>query len=64
MSSCNKHLYDYDLVKKCCSCGVVKLTSNFHKRTLSKDGLYNQCKVCRKEYYMNISIILIQKQKG
>ena len=46
MSSCKKVLYDYDLVKKCCRCGIVKLKSGFHKRTLSKDGLCNQCKFC------------------
>ena len=40
----------------------MNLKSNFHKRTLSKDGLYDQCMVCRKEYYMNISIKIIQKQ--
>ena len=39
MSSCNKVLYDYGLVKKCYRCGIVKLKSDFHKRTLSKDGL-------------------------
>ena len=63
MGSCIKDLYDYDLVKKCCRCGIVKLKSFFYKRTLSKDGLYNQYKVCRKEYYMNNSIKLNQKQK-
>ena len=46
MSSCNKVFYDYDLVKKCCRCGIVKFKSDFHKGILSKDGLYNQCKVC------------------
>ena len=46
MSSCNEVLYDYNLVKKCCRCGIVKLKSDFHKRILSKVGLYNQCKVC------------------
>ena len=46
MSSCNKVLYEKDLFKKCCRCGTVKLKSDFHKRTLSKGGLYNQCKVC------------------
>ena len=51
MSKCTKEINDYDLVKKCSRCGIISLRSNFHKRTLSKDGLYNQCKVCRKEYY-------------
>ena len=40
MSGCIKDLYDYDPVKKCSRCGIVTLKSNFHKRTLSKDGLY------------------------
>ena len=52
------------MVKKCYSCGIVKLKSDFHKRTLSDDGLYNQCKVCWKEYFMNNSIKVIQKQKN
>ena len=46
MSSCNKVIYDYDLVKKCFRCGIVKLKSDFHKRILSKDALCNQGKVC------------------
>ena len=44
MSNCLKELYDYELVKKCCICGFVKLKSNFHERALSKDGLYNHLK--------------------
>ena len=51
MSKCTKEINGYDLVKKCSRCGIISLKGNFHKRTLSKDGLYNQCKVCRKEYY-------------
>ena len=46
MSSCNKLFYDYGFVKNCCRCGIVKLKSGFHNRTLSKDGLCDQCKVC------------------
>ena len=63
MSNCMKDLYDYNLVKKCCRCGIVKLKSNFHERNLSKVGLINQSRNCGNEYYMNISIKLIQKQK-
>ena len=63
MSNCMKDLYDYNLVKKCCRCGILKLKSNFHERSLSKVGLINQSKICGKEYYMNISINSIQKQK-
>ena len=29
MSSCNKDLYDYDLVKKCCRRGLVKVKTDF-----------------------------------
>ena len=63
MSNCIKDLNDYDLVKKCSRCKNILLKSNFHKDNKRKDGLYNQCKVCRKEYYMKNSIKLIQKQK-
>ena len=30
---------------------------------MKKGGLYNQCKICRKEYYIKNSIKLIQKQQ-
>ena len=63
MSNCIKDLYDYDLVKKCSKCRIISLKSNFHKDNTRNDGLYNQCKVCRKHYYMKNSIKLIQKQK-
>ena len=39
------------------------LKSNFHKNRKSKDALYTQCKVCRREYYNNKTIKLFQKQK-
>ena len=39
------------------------LKSNFHKDNKSKHGLYNQCKICRKEYCIKNSIKLIQRQK-
>ena len=32
MSNCIKDLYEYDLVKKCSKCEIVKLKSNFHKK--------------------------------
>ena len=53
MSNCIKDLYDYDFVKKCSKCGIISLKSNFHKDKTRNDGLYNQCKVCRKEYYLD-----------
>ena len=48
MSDCIKDLYDYDLVKKGSKCGIVTFKSNFHKRTLSKDGLFQHCEPCPK----------------
>ena len=53
---------DEDL-KKCSKCKTFSSKSNFNKDVSTEDGLYNRCKVCRKEYYMNNSIKLIQKQK-
>ena len=39
---------DEDL--KICSKGKIEnFLTNFHKVIKQKDGLYNQCKVCRKE---------------
>ena len=63
MSNCIKGLYDYDLIKKCCRCGIISLKSNFHKNKKSKDELNSICKGCMKNYYLNISIKLIHKQK-
>ena len=63
MRNCIRDVFDYDLVKKCCRCKKILLKSNFHKDNKRKDGLYNQCKICRKEYYIKNSFKLIQKQK-
>ena len=63
MSNCIKDLYDYDLIKKCYRCGIISLKSNFHKNKKSKDELSSVCKGCRKDYYLNNSIKLFQKQK-
>ena len=46
MSTCIKELYDYDLIKNCSECGIVKLQSNFHKRLKSSEGFFTQCKCC------------------
>ena len=51
MSNCIKYLYDYDLVKKCSKCGIIKLKSNFHKDKNRKDGLQAYCLSCRMHYY-------------
>ena len=29
MSSCNKELYKYELIKKCCRCKLISLKSSF-----------------------------------
>ena len=46
MSACIKDLYDYDLIKKCSECRIVKLKSNFYKRLKSSDALRSYCKFC------------------
>ena len=51
MSRCIKDLYSYDLIKKCSKCEIISSKSNFHKNKNMNDGLYNQCKFCRKKYY-------------
>ena len=53
MSNCIKDLYDYDLIKECHRCKNILSKSNFHKDNTKNDGLYNQCKVCRKDYYLD-----------
>ena len=63
MNNGTEDLYDYELVKQCCRCKNILIKSNFHKDNKRKDVLYNQCKVCRKEYYMKNSIEIFQKQK-
>ena len=56
-------LFDYDLVEKCSKCGIVKLKSNFHKRSESSDGFQPQCKVCAKKYYVDNQDRILNKQK-
>lgn len=41
--------------KKCIHCGRVLPTSNFHKSSYTKDGLYPTCKDCRKEQQKKIT---------
>ena len=50
MSNCINELYDYELVKKCCSCGNVKLKSIFYKIIKKKDGVNSMRKFCMKNY--------------
>ena len=51
MSDCIKGLYDYELVKKRCSCGIISLKSTFQKNKLTKDGVRSECITCRRDYY-------------
>lgn len=37
-------------MKKCPICGIEKDESEFGKNSNSKDGLFNQCKECKREY--------------
>ena len=53
MSNCIKELYDYELVKKCSKCGIISLKSNFQKKSISKNGLDNQCRLCWKQNYLD-----------
>ena len=63
MSNCIKDLYDYQLVKKCSKCGIVRLKSNFHKRSESNDGFQLKCKFCTKKYHVDNQDLLLNKQK-
>ena len=56
MSNCIKDLHDYQLVKKCRSCAIISLKSNFHKNRKSRDGLQSQCKFCVNDYNKNYYI--------
>lgn len=40
-------------LKQCSRCEQVLEFKDFHKRTLSSDGLQSQCKTCQKEVKMN-----------
>ena len=41
----------FNLVKKCCSCGIISLKSNFHRDRTKKDGYRPHFKICCKMYY-------------
>ena len=58
MSNCIK-----DLVLKCSKCRIISLKSNFHKDNTKNDCLYNQCKVCRNEYYLDNRNRIVNNQK-
>ena len=63
MGTCIKDLFDYDLVKKCCRCGINSLKSIFHINKLTKDGYRTACKNCEKKYYLDNRDRLLNKQK-
>ena len=62
MSNCIKDLYDNDLVKLCCRCGIVKVKTIFHKKLSSKDGLDPRCIPCMKKYYLDDRYEIITQQ--
>ena len=39
--------------KRCTKCGIEKSRANCHECKAAKDGLQNQCKVCRAGYYVS-----------
>ena len=53
MSSCIKDLYDYDLLKKCCSCRIISLKSNFQRKLSSKFGLDPRCIPCMRKNHLD-----------
>ena len=50
MSTCCKDFSEYELVKKCSKCGILKLKSNFHKDEAKSNGYRSECITCRKNY--------------
>ena len=52
-----------DDVKKCSKCKIEKFLINFQKNNITKDGQNSISTGCIKEYYLNNSIRIIQKQK-
>ena len=43
-------------LKSCSKCKIETLMITFHKGNKQKDGLYKQCKVCRKQIYTQNSV--------
>jgi len=39
---------EQNIIKKCNNCGQSKSAAMFHKNNFAKDGLFNECKDCRK----------------
>lgn len=44
-------------MKTCTKCNEVKPVNEFHKDRTSKDGLYSNCKACKRGYARNTDII-------
>ena len=63
MSLCIKDFYNYELVKECRVCKNILLKSNFYRHKTKRDDYISESISCCKEYYMNNSVKLIQKQK-
>ena len=67
MSSCIKELYDYDLIKQCCRCGILSLMCIFYKDKTKRNGYRPKCKICSKKYskkyYYDNQDRLLNKQK-
>ena len=47
MSNCIKDLYDYNLVKKCSKCGLVKMKTDFYLRN-NNQKYRKECAQCTK----------------
>ena len=39
------------MIKQCKKCGIIRLKINFSENRNVTDGLYKQCKLCRKQTY-------------
>jgi hypothetical protein len=50
-------------MKQCTKCLEVKEISEFNKHKSMKDGLQYSCKACKKQYYLDKSEAILQKQK-
>ena len=66
MSNCIEDLFEYDLVKKCCRCGIFFLMSDFYKYKTKRNGYRPECKICSKKnckkYYYDNQDRLLNKQ--
>ena len=49
--------------KTCTKCNIEKPTSEFSKMRASKDGLFNRCKDCQKEFYQANKVSILEKAK-